>query len=723
MNAETTSLRARSQLTVSGSACAHLTRLLLLLAVCTISVSAQRIITTVAGSAPMFRGDGGPAIEAGLGRVRGVAVDVSGNLFVADSDNSLILKISTDGSMRVVAGNGIQGQGFSGDGGPAIDASLLDLADVAVDATGNLFIADWLNNRIRRVGTDGTIQTVAGNGIGRFSGDGGPAIDASLSLPQGVAVDGSGNLFIADTFNNRVRQVRPDGSIRTVAGNGDQGFSGDGGPAINASLFFPSGVAVDTAGNLFIADWLNYRIRRVSPEGVIDTVAGTGLPLSFGDGGLAINASIAPSQGVAVDGSGNLFIAETSGNRVRQVSPDGTIRTVAGNGFEGFSGDGGPAFNASLGFPEGVAVDDAGNLFIADTENLRIRQVSPDGIIETVAGSGLVVFAGDGGPAAAATLDSPQDIAVDAVGNLFIADTGQHRIRQVSLDGTIRAVAGNGMGGFSGDGGMAADASLGFPQGVTIDAAANLFIADSRNDRIRMVSPNGTIRTVAGNGIPFFFGDGGPAIAASLAVPGDVAVDVAGNLFIADSFNQRVRRVGLDGIIQTVAGNGTNGFSGDGGPAVGSSLGQPAGLVVDIVGTLFIADTGNHRVRRISPDGIIQTFAGNGIEDFAGDGEGAVFASLDSPEGVEPDTAGNVLIADTGNNRIRQVSPDGVIQTFAGNGIAGFSGDGGPATDASLSVPRGVVVDKGGNVFIADSFNPRRSWRWWLCCQRVPDCS
>ena len=583
-----------------------------------------------------------------------MAVDAAGNLFIADTNNDRIRQVSPDGVIRTVAGNGIRG--FSGDGGPAANASLALPQAVAVDAAGNLFIADTENYRIRQVSLDGVIRTVAGNGILGFSGDGGPATNASLNLPQGMAVDAAGNLFIADSHNGRIRQVSPDGVIRTVAGNGILGFSGDGGPATDASLNFPQGVAVDAAGNLFIADAENHRIRQVSPDGVIRTVAGNGDYGFSGDGGPATNASLSSPKGVAVDAAGNLFIADRFNHRIRQVSPDGVIRTVAGNGDFDFSGDGGPATNASLGGTSGVAVDGAGNLFIADAENDRIRQVSPDGIILTVAGNGLGGFSGDGGPATNAFLSNPQGVAVDAAGNLFIADTENHRIRQVSPDGIIRTVAGNGLGGFSGDGGPATNVSLHFPQGVAVDAVGNLFIADSFNGLIRQVSPDGVIRTVAGNRDFFgFSGDGGPATNASLEFPEGVAVDAAGNLFIADIGNDRIRQVSPDGIIRTVAGNGIRGFSGDGGPATNASLEFPQGVAVDAAGNLFIADWGNHRIRQVSLDGIIRTVAGNGIHGFSGDGGLATNASLSQPVGVAVDAAGNLFIAEAENDRIRVV--------------------------------------------------------------------
>jgi uncharacterized protein (TIGR03437 family) len=344
------------------------------------------------------------------------------------------------GIITTVAGSGpAEGSsgGFSGDGGPATSAELNFTSSVRVDASGNLFIADFKNSRIRRVSASGIITTVAGNGVQGFSGDGGPANSASLNRPVAVAVDTSGNLFIADTYNSRIRKVSAGGMITTVAGNGSYGFSGDGGPATSASLNYPEGVAVDAAGNLFIADDLNNRIRQVSVSGIITTVAGNGTQGFSGDGGPATRASFYAPKDIVVDAFENLFIVDNFNSRLRKVSASGIITTVAGNGTTVFCGqgscvgDGGPATSASLGYLQGVAVDASGDLFIADSNNQRIRKVSTTGVITTVAGDGITGFSGDGGPATSAFLDSPYGVAVDASGNLFIADSGNNRVREV----------------------------------------------------------------------------------------------------------------------------------------------------------------------------------------------------------------------------------------------------------------------------------------------------
>ncbi len=349
------------------------------------------------------------------------------------------------------------------------------------------------------------------------------------------------------------------GIITTVAGNGTVGFSGDSGPATSASLANPSGVAVDSAGNLFIADQLNHRIRRVdASSGVITTVAGNGSVSFSGDGGPATSASLAFPVAVVVDSAGNLFIVDQGHQRIRRVdAATSIITTVAGTGCVSFSGDGGPATSASLANPSGVAVDGAGNLFIGDAVNRRIRRVDgATSIITTVAGTGTQGFSGDGGPATSAQLGNPFGVALDSAGTLFIADQLNHRIRRVdagadgqvtgALDETITTVAGNGLSGFSGDGGPATSTRLGNPFGVMTDSAGNLFISDTTNQRIRRVdAATGVITTVAGTGVFGFNGDGIPATSAHLTRPSRVAVDSAGNLFIADEFNHRVRRVTL----------------------------------------------------------------------------------------------------------------------------------------------------------------------------------
>ena len=333
------------------------------------------------------------------------------------------------------------------------------------------------------------ISTVAGNGAQGFAGDGGPATSANLNGPTGVAVDAAGNLYIADSGNHRIRKVTPAGTISTFAGNGTAGFAGDGGPATNANLNGPTGVAVDAAGNLYIADSGNHRIRKVTPAGTISTFAGNGTAGFAGDGGPATDARLNSANAVATDSAGNLYIADSDNYRVRKVDPAGRISTFAGNGIEGFAGDGGPATDARLTFMGGLAVDAAGNLYLSDTGNFRVRKVNSAGTISTFAGNGIEGVSGDGGPATAANVWAPFGLAVDSSGNLYIADRNGGNVRTVNTAGTISRFAGTSLGfGFSGDGGPALNATFAGVDGVAIDTDGNLYVTDRLNQRIRRVS-------------------------------------------------------------------------------------------------------------------------------------------------------------------------------------------------------------------------------------------
>jgi len=626
-----------------------------------------------------------------------VAADQAGNLFFA-YQNAVLRLDATTGILTLAAGNGTAG--FSGDNGPATSAQLNNPTGVAVDSAGNFYIADSGNNRIRKV-ANGVIATVAGNGTQDFGGDNGPATNAQLNLPAGVAVDSAGNLYVADWGNNRVRKVS-NGVIATVAGNGFKGFVGDNGPATSAVLDQPYDIAVDSAGNLYISDPDNQRIRKVA-NGVITTVAGNGMFGFGGDNGPATAAWLYDPGGVAVDSAGNLYIADSRNYRVRKVS-NGVITTVAGigtyHGVPGFRGDTGPATSAELYTPGAVAVDAAGNLYIADPGTQRIRKVA-NGVITTVAGNGTSTFSGDNGPATSAQLEFLSGVALDSAGALYFADAQYNdRVRKV-VNGVITTVAGNGVLGLSGDNGPAINAQLGQPEGVAVDSAGNLYIADYLNNRIRKVA-NGVITTVAGIGTYYgasgFSGDGGPATSAQLNQPEAVAADFAGNLYIADTRNNRIRKVS-NGAITTVAGNGTAGFSGDNGPATSAQLNYPGGVAVDSAGNLYIVD--ECRIRKVA-NGVITTVAGNGTPGFSGDGGPATSAQI-IPYSVAVDSAGNLYIADY--YRIRKVT-NGVITTIAGNEMQGLNGDNIPATSAQMS-PTGVAVDAAGNVYIADAFRIR----------------
>jgi hypothetical protein len=603
---------------------------------------------------------------AGAGQA-GAAVTQAGPAVTAGTGTTLTAGTGTAvtaGTITTVAG---------GVGGPAKATTVAVSPCGARFAGGNLYIGDIAAIRQISPATD-QLTTPVGTGSTTPLGDAGPATRASLNGSCTATLDPSGNLVVADIFDNRIRVVAAAngtfygkpmtaGNIYSVAGNGTFGFSGDGGPAASAELRYPQSVAVDGAGNLVITDTHSNRIR---------------------------------------------VVAATTGTFYGRAMTTGDIYTVAGGGHH--LGDGGPATSGQLSTPQSVTTDGAGNLVIDDAFHERIRvvaektgtfygQAMTTGDIYTVAGNGTQGFSGDGGAATSAELNDPNDVVTDAAGNLVIADTANSRIRVVAATtgafygqamtaGRIYTVAGNGTAGFSGTGSPATSAELDEPQGVTVDGSGNLVVADSMNNRVRVVAAGtgtfytksmtaGDIYTIAGNGTIQFSWDGGPATAAELLAPEGVAVDKAGNMVLADTNNNQIRVAAAStgtfygqpmtaGDIYNVAGSGKRAFSGDGGPATSAALRSPYGIATDSAGDLLIADTFNSRARMVAATtgtffgqamtaGDIYTIAGNGKVGFAGDGGPATSAKLGNPEGSAADGAGNLVIADTGNNRIRVV--------------------------------------------------------------------
>ncbi len=614
------------------------------------------------------------------------------------------------GQITTVAG----GTTFIGDGSAATSAVVVP-EGITFDADGNLYIADPQNNRIRKVAArTGVITTVAGTGVFGSDGDGRPATLATLANPTGIAIDSGGNLFISDSY--RIRRIdATTGIISAYAGRADQsGFLfGDGGPATEATFFRPRGISLDSAGNLFVADFANRRARKVdATTRIITTVAGGGYDRA--DNILAANSVLDFPTDIAVDSGGNLFIADL--NRIRKVdAKTGIITTVAGGGNPADNlGDGGKATEALLNGASdglGIRVDAAGNLFIADKGNNRIRKVDAvTRVITTVAGiGGSQGFSGDNGPATQAALSTPVVAIADAAGNLLIADGGNARVRKVdAVRGIITTLVGSGRAASTGDGDLATVASLNFPGAVTVDSSGNIFLADTESSRVRKVDSRTRIITnFAGNGL--LLEDGIVATQAALLKPVDIALDTLGNLYIADPGTQRIRKVDVkSGIITTVAGmDRVSDFSGDGGQATAATLNGPVGVAVDAAANVYISDQYNQRIRKVAAGtGIISTFAGNGKQGFSGDSGPATEASLQVPVGIAVDSVGNLYIADLRNYRIRRVdSVTGIITTVAGNGRLDSSGDGGEggrATDASLIFPQGVAVDPAGNIYIVD---------------------
>lgn len=637
-----------------------------------------------------------------------LAIASDGTLYVADAMARRALRINPAGVVTIAAG-GCEGSDV-GDGGPANMAVLKCPQGIALGPDGSLYIADKLDHRIRRVGTDGLISTVAGTGSPGYSGDGGPAVSAQLAWPEGIAVGPDGSVFIADTGNHRIRRILPDGTITTFAGTGRPGYSGDGGPAAKAELFWPTGVSACPGGIVCVADKGNNRIRSIRPDGTITLVAGCGRPGYSGDGGPAVEACLNGPDRVFLRPDGFIFIADTGNHRIARISPDGTIHTFCGTGKPGFSGDGGPCALASLQWPQGIVPGLHGELYVADSGNHRVRRIDADGVITTVVGVDPATVGKEGSNATYVQLKRPVAVGACLCGSIYLVDRDDHRVRVVSCCGAVTTACGT-----SSPASHpvpvsplpASDAALLFPTDITGGPEGFIYVANPGFHQVVRINPNGTASAFAGTGSAGFGPDGVQAVQSALRDPRGVALarDVSGALYIADTGNHRICRVSKDGIITTVAGTGQPGYSGDGGPALQARLNSPSSVAVTGDGTLLIADTGNHAVRRVRPDGTIETIAGTGTPGFSGDGGPAVQARLREPLSVATAVDGTIFIADTGNHRIRKIGTDGVISTLAGTGVQGLYGDGGPASSAALDTPTDVSVGRDGTLYIADTGN------------------
>ena len=641
------------------------------------------------------------------------------------------------------------------DGIPAVTATLFGPCATAVGPAGRVFVADSLNHRIRVVDSSGLISTVAGTGDWGYGGDGGPAIQARLSFPCGIAVDGTGNLFVADVENHRVRRIdAATGTITTFAGTGHAGDAGDGGPAERARLASPTGVAVDDAGTVFIADFGNGRVRMVDPvTRSITTLRGKRPWALSGDGRPAPPAGFA-GWGVAVDSNGHLYVADPRHRLVSRLDiAANTLETLASSIDRGYEGYGGASTWARLLAPQGVAVDGAGHVYVADPLGGSVHRI--DG--ETGAITRLVLdrrqhFESDAGAVTTPSFRSPQGVAVDVQGHLYIVDSGDHRVRRVDK-GTweITTLAGTGAWNDGWEGGTAESARFARPESLTVDRGSNVFFVDS-NRVWKLDRHTGALTALAGTGERGYSGDGGLAIDAKLQSPSGLATDSQGNLYVGEC--RRVRRIDASGVITTLAGTGRR----EGRlvilegriPALEAHLNCVERLAADGVGNLYLVESENGvplpYVLRIDAAGTVSLFAGqawpfsggNGRPEFevslsapidlATDSSGRVYVSdartgrivrIDpparsvatileaegySPEALAADAAGNVYIG--GGHRIRLFDAQGEVSVIAGNGRGGFSGDGDSAGAAGLSVS-GMATDRFGAIWFTDP-NGRR---------------
>ncbi len=679
-------------------------------------------ILTVAGGQPL------PASfaprDVSFFGAAGLAADRHGAVYLVDKGRSLVFRIEPNGA-AVTPYAGALSAGFDGDGRTARETALHVPSALALDpVSGELLIADTQNHRVRAVSADGSqVRTVAGIGrrgvppdqlgtefptlegfaAGRFSGDGGPAAEAELNLPSGIAADGAGLLYIADSGNHRIRAVNrgaaplraagvtiAPGEIRSVAGDGTLGFAGDGGPATAARLAYPAELELDGAGNLLVVDTFNQRVRRIDLRtGAISTlIHGRRSGLDPREAATRWAVSIV---GLGVTPSRDIVYTDRVDRSLHLLSPQGEDSIL----YTARAGE------AGLG---SVAVGPGGEIYVADVYRNLVLRVTP---AASPAAASVAVLAGNAPvprrvPLDQATFSVLGPVSADAEGNLYLPDVFHYAVRRiVPRQGIVETFFGHGVLGNRGDGGPPEEAELLHPTDVLIDGGRAVYVADQYADRIRRVTfgpDGGLVDTVAG-------GRG-----ERLGLPVALARHPRTNeVYVACQETGTIRRIDREGRILTVAGTGTPGFSGDGAAALQAQLNWPSALAFDRAGTLYVSDMQNQRIRTITADGTIRTYAGTGRKGFSGDGGPAVQAALDGPGGLAFDAAGNLYVSDTNNHRVRRIDvrPEHRIVTVAGTGRRGFSGDGGPASAAQLNLPRGLAFGPGGVLYIVDSFNRR----------------
>lgn len=595
-----------------------------------------------------------------------VAVDKAGIVYVANLGKSTILKVMPDGVVTTLAGlAGVSGT----NNGTGSEARFREPFGVAVDGAGIVYVAD--STTIRKVTSMGVVTTLAGQ-ADKFGDTDGTGTDARFSSPRGVAVDSAGNVYVADANNAAIRKVTPDGVVTTLAGR-----------ASDASFNQPSSVAVDGAGNVYVADTLNYAVRKITPDGVVSTLAGLGGSSGRVDG-MGNNALLSRFHGLAADSAGNVFVADTFNRLIRKVTPTGVVTTLAGGAG---SGDG---TGKVVGFtnPLGVAVDGVGNVYVADDGTIRKGnpERTPALILSTAYKfttlAGQPVTPGtNNGSGNAARFNNPAGIAVDSFGNLFVADRQSHTIRKVTTAGEVTTLAGR--AGIPGStDGTGSDAQFNLVQGVATDRTGNLWIADTANHTIRTVTPAGDVATLAGLAGISGTNDG-TGISAQFNHPSGVAVDRPGNAYVADTGNHTIRKVTPAGVVTTLAGlAGT--FGGRDGTGSSARFRNPSSVAVNRLGEVYVADA--TAIRKVTMEGVVTTLAGSLVSSGKSDGTG-VSARFSGPSGVALDAAGNAYVADQNNNVLRIVTPEGVVTTMSG---------------ALFSRPTSVAVDSAGIVYMAE---------------------
>ncbi len=634
---------------------------------------------TLAGSAGYGTADG-VGNSARFSGPCGIAVDSAGNVYVVDRGNSTIRKLTPDGLVTTLAGLAAVYGKADGVGNAA---RFFKPFGVAVDKSGNVYVADSCidtnigltsNNTVRKVTPAGVVTTVAGQ-AGTFGSTDGTGSAARFSLPTSVAIDSRGSIYVGDVGNNAIRKLTPDGEVRTWVKGGK-------------GLDQPVGIAVDGANNVYVADQGMNTIWKITPDGTITILAGAGISASYGnDDGVGSAARFSGPSGVTVDDSGSVFVADAYNHTIRKIAPDGTVTTLAGTpGASGYAD--GLGKEARFNHPIGIALDGAGTIYVADTYNNAIRKLTPEGRVSTFAGLSESVGHADGA-GSDARFAGPGSVAVDDAGNTFVADGGNNVIRKITPDGVVTTLAG--LAGSAGNvDGAGSAARFSNPAGIAVDSLGNLYVSDFGNNTIRKVTPAGVVTTLAGDPtVNHFIGLGGAhadgtGSAAQFHAPEGITIDSSGIIYVADSMNGLIRRVTPAGAVTTLAGQYI----------------YPSGVAVDGLGDVYVADESG-MIQMITPAGSVITLAGQWYAYGNLDGKGSA-ARFGQPWGITVDASGDVYLTD--DSSIRKITSSGDVTTIAGSARSPGSADGRVST-ARFSKPRGIALDRAGNLYIADTGN------------------
>ena len=615
----------------------------------------------------------GPAVQATFNAPNDVVVDAEGNVYVADWANHKIRKITPQGVVSTLAGNGTQGYLDA----TGTDAMFNSPKGIAIDAAGNLFVAEYGGRKIRKVTPQGVVTTIAKSP---------PVGPQPFYNSIDLVVDNSGNIYVANM--SAVTKTTPDGTTSIFAG---AGYGFQDGPGSTAKFKDLAGITFGTDGNLYVADNGNNRIRKITLQGEVSTFAGSVSGSQNGD--LSV-ATFSRPYGIASDKDGNIYVSEENNIVIRKISITGDVSTYAGSAG-GFGSTDGPAAHASFNYPHGLATDNSGNVFVADQGNNKIRKISPEGIVSTVAGVGEVFYATDvDGIGTLARFVNPVGAAVDALGNVYIAD--KTRVRKVTPQGMVSTLAGNkNIGSQDGTG-----VNAGFYEitGIAVDAAGNVFVSDVTNHNIRKITPAGVVTTIAGLAGNYGYADGN-GLNARFKKPSALVLDASGNLYVTDQMNYCIRKITPNGDVTTFAGTNISGYQD--GNAADARFSECTGITIDKERNLYVVN--GNRIRKITPQAEVSTFAGTALQGSAnGVGTNANFYS---PYGICIDASGNLYVSQIGtdSHSIRKITPQAVVTTLAGTGIPGYIN--GQGASVRFNYPTGIAVDKDYNIYIADQYN------------------